>query len=299
MDSVAKANWILADTTMRQEVRTKRAMELIDKSITHPDAINSSYAWYTRGLIYKEWYKTFEKQNKKSKTRLDAVEFLKKALSLDKSQGRPIAIENKIEYNGNIYLVTDVYNAANIKTALKYIGSRFQNDAVYMLDTINYQAAIQNYEKFKECMLIADPKYNFRSTEMEFKTALADQYGNLFLNNIKTNKQFLKEAESTYKAVITLDTNYFNAIHGLALLYYNYGVDIINSMPLDVPIMEVDKIQDEARTNFRKALPYALKAYALKPKKKEVLIALQGIYFSLYEFEKSDVFKARLDKLPK
>jgi tetratricopeptide (TPR) repeat protein len=282
-DSVNKAVMILQNQSWSLDVRTKQALEVIDKAITHPDCINDGYAWYVRGFIYKDWYKTFEPQNKKSKTRLDAVDHLKKAFDLLSKDTAASAKE---------------YRSA-VKQTLKFLGSTFYNDAGAMLDTVNYKTAIQNYEKFKECILIAEPNYNLRPREMEFKTVLADQYGKLFRNNIKTNKKYFGDAEVTYKSVIALDTNNANAIYNLAMLYYNYGVDIINSMDLDLPIMDVDKIQDEAKDNFKKALPYALKAYALNPKHKEVLVALQGIYFSLYEFDKSDEYKARLEKMEK
>jgi len=282
-DSVNKAVMTLQNQSLPLDVRTRKALEIIDNAITHPECVNNGYAWYVRGFIYKDWYKTFEPQNKKSKTRLDAVEHLKKAFNL---LSKDTAAASK-EYR------------SAVKQTLKFLGSTFYNDAGTLLDTVNYKTAILNYEKFKECILIAEPNYNLRPREVEFKTVLADQYGKLFRNNINVNKRFFGDAEVTYKSVIALDTNNSSANYNLAMLYYNFGVDIINSMPIDLPIMDVDKIQDEAKDNFKKALPYALKAYALNPKRKEVLIALQGIYFSLYEFDKSDEFKARLEKMDK
>ena len=282
-DSVNKAVATLQNQLLPLDIRTKKALEIIDNAITHPDCAKDGYSWYVRGFIYKDWYKTFESQNKKSKTRLDAVDYLKKANDLLTKDTSSAAKE---------------YRSAT-KQTLKYLGSTFYNDAGMLLDTVNYNLAILNYEKFKECILVAEPNYNLRPREVEFKTVLADQYGKLFRNNIKTNKKFFGEAEKIYKAVLPLDTNNFAATFNLAMLYYNYGVDIINSMDLDLPIMDVDKIQDEAKDNFKKALPYALKAYSMKPKKREVIIALQGIYFSLYEFDKSDEFKIKLEKLDK
>ena len=282
-DSVNKAVLTLQNQSLPVDVRTRKALEIIDNAITHPACANDGYAWYVRGFIYKDWYKTFEPQNRKSKTRLDAVEHLKKAFTL---------LSKDTSASSKEYL-------SAVKLTLKYLGSTFYNDAGMLLDTVNYKTSILNYGKFKECILIAEPNYNIRPREVEFKTVLADQYGKLFRNNIKVNSRFFGDAEVTYKAVITLDTNNANAIYNLAMLYYNYGVDIINSMDLDLPIMDVDKIQDEAKDNFKKALPYALKAYSLNPKRREVLIALQGIYFSLYEFDKSDEFKAKLEKIDK
>src|ERR1035437_607002 len=78
-DSVTKATVVLKDASLPADKRIKMALEIIDKAITHPECANDGYAWYVRGFIYKDWYKAFESQNKKSKTRLDAVDYLKKA----------------------------------------------------------------------------------------------------------------------------------------------------------------------------------------------------------------------------
>ena len=282
-DSVNKATSTLQDQSLPSELRITKALEIIDKAIMSPDCINYGYAWYARGFIYKEHYKKFESQNKKSKTRLDAVEYLKRAYEL---------LSKDTSASANDF-------RTSTKQTLKYLGSTFYNDAGFLLDTVNYKTAIENYEKFKECILIAEPNYNLRPREIEFKTVLADQYGKLFRNNIKTNTRFLGDAEIAYKEVITLDTNNGAANYNLAMLYYNYGVDIINAMDIDLPILDVDKIQDEAKESFRKALPYMQKAYSINPKNKNVLIALQGIYFSLYEFGKSDEYKAKLEQIEK
>ena len=276
-DSVAKAVILLQDQSIARDVAVKQALELIDNAIKDPKTSKNSYAWYVRGYVYKEYYKTFEAQNKKSKTRLDAVVFMKKALELDTTK----------EYT------------PNIKQTLKYLGSTFFNDAGASLDVTNYPIAIEDYDKFKECMLLAEPGYNVKVREIEFKLVLADTYVKIFRSDLKANTQFYGMAEQTYKQVIALDTNNWSGNYNLAMLYYNYGVDIINAMDVSSDIIVIENIQDQAKELFKKALPYALKAYSLNPKRREVLVCLQGIYFSLYEFEKSDEFKAKVEELDK
>jgi len=276
-DSVAKAVLLLQDENMPADMRVKQALEVIDRAITNPQSAKSAYAWYVRGFVYKDWYKTFESQNKKSKTRLDAVTYLKKALGLD---------------------TTNEY-AASIKQTLKYLGSTFYNDAGASLDMTNYPTAIEDYEKFKECMLIVEPNYNVKLREVEFKNALATVYEKIFRTDIKANSQFFGMTEDLYKQVIVLDTNNWAGNYNLAMLYYNYGVDIINNMNVTEDIVVIENIQEEAKSLFKKALPYALKAYSLNKKQRNVLVSLQGIYFSLYEFDKSDEFKAKVELLDK
>jgi len=276
-DSVAKAVLILQDQNLPQDKRVKQALEIIDRAILHSQSANNAYAWYIRGYVYKEYYKLFEAQNKKSKTRDDAVVYLKKALKLDSTK----------EYE------------PTIKQNLKYIGSTYYNDAGSSLDATNYKIALEDYNKFKDCMLAAEPNYNIKAREIEFKNALATVYTNIFRSNIKTNSEYFGKTEEVYKQVLALDTNNWGGNYNLAMLYYNYGVDVINQMEVTEDILQVDNIQEEARSLFKKSLPYALKAYSLNKQKKEILICLQGIYFSLYEFEKSDEFKAKLERMEK
>ncbi len=296
-DSVAKAIVLAQDQNVNAEVRVKKALEIIDNAITNPESANDPFAWYVRGYVYKEWYKTFETQNKKSKTRLNAVAFLKKALELDTSKGKPFSVTQSFHYFGQIATVTLDFDPQIIRQILKYLGSTFYNDAGSMLDAANYPVAIENYEKFKECILIAEPKYNIKLREVEFKNALATVYEKIFRTDIKANSQYFGMTEDLYKQVLTLDTNNWGGNYNLSMLYYNYGVDLINAMSVTEDIVVIENITDESTLLFKKALPYALKANALNPKKREVLVCLMGIYFSLYEQETSDEFKAKIELL--
>lgn len=298
-DSVAKAFVLVQDQNVPADVRVKKALEIIDNSIDHPKSINDPFAWYVRGFIYKEWYKTFETQNKKSKTRTEAVAFLKKAISLDTSRTKTFSVTSNFHYNGQIATITLDYDQKTIRQILKYLGSTFYNDAGASLDAINYPVAIENYDKFKECMLIAEPAYNIRVREIEFKNALATVYEKIFRSDIKGQSQFFGMTETLYKQVLTLDTNNWGANYNLSMLYYNYGVDLINNMSVTEDIVVIENITDESTALFKKALPYALKANSLKPDRREVLVCLMGIYFSLYEQDKSDEYKAKIALIDK
>jgi len=298
-DSVAKAIVLAQDQNIPAETRVKKALELIDNSISHPQSVNDPFAWYVRGYIYKEWYKAFETQNKKSKTRLEAFGFLKKALSLDTSHGKPFSINASFHYSGQIATITLDYDQKIIKQILKYLGSTFYNDAGSLLDQTNYPTAIEYYEKFKEGMLLAEPNYNIKAREIEFKNALATTYEKIFRSDIKIQSQFFGMTESLYKQVIALDTNNNAANYNLAMLYYNYGVDLINNMSVTEDIVVIENITEESTALFKKALPYAVKAEQLRPNNREVLVCLMGIYFSLYEQDKSDGYKAKIAMLDK
>ena len=282
-DSVSRATILLQDQSLTPEVRTRKAVEVIDKAILHPECVNDGYSWYIRGYIYKDLYKLTDAQNKKSKVRDAAVQYLTKALELFKND----TVSSSKEY------------AEVSRKTLKYLGSFFYNDAGSLLDVTNYPAAIEIYDKFKSCMLAAEPNYNLKPREIEFKNALATVYEKIFRADIKTNTQFFGMTEGLYKQVLALDTNNWSGNYNLAMLYYNYGVDLINNMSVTEDIVVIENIQEDSKALFKKALPYAMKALALKPNKREVLVCLQGIYFSLYEFDKSDEYKAKIALLDK
>jgi hypothetical protein len=302
LDSIVKAITIVQDTSMLPEIRTKIALEVIEKAILHPSVQKNAFAWFAKGVIYKEWYKTFEINNKKSSTRISALESFKRALEMDTSKGKPITITGKVAVKGGELVATISYSTKDIKQNINFLAARLYNDAAELLeivDTTSISDAIHNFELFKEYKLLAEPTYNIKYFEINFKTVLADKYAIIFRKDIHTYSKFFGIAETTYKQVIALDTNNWSANYNLAMLYYNYGVDIINSMSVTEDLVVVENIQEEAKSLFKKALPYALKAYSLNPKKREVLVCLQGIYFSLYEFEKSEEFKAKVELLDK
>ena len=47
------------------------------------------------------------------------------------------------------------------------------------------------------------------------------------------------------------------------------------------------------------SLPFLEKAYSINSKNEKLLTALQGTYFGLYDFEKSDRYKKELESLKK
>ena len=80
---------------------------------------------------------------------------------------------------------------------------------------------------------------------------------------------------------------------------YNKGVDILNKMMPATDLVQIDKIQDEAKVQFKEALPFLERAYRLERSNKTVLKALQGVYFSQFDFEKADKMKKELESLKK
>ena len=85
----------------------------------------------------------------------------------------------------------------------------------------------------------------------------------------------------------------------MGILYYNQAVNLINQSDYDLDIVALNDVQDNSINLFKQSLPFMEKAYALDPNKKETLLGLSGIYFSLNEKEKSNEFKQKLEQIGK
>ena len=80
-------------------------------------------------------------------------------------------------------------------------------------------------------------------------------------------------------------------------MFYNQAVQLINQSDYDIDIVALNDIQDNSVKLFRESLPFMEKAYKLDPKRRETLLGLSGIYFSLNEKEKSDLYKQKLQEI--
>ena len=95
-------------------------------------------------------------------------------------------------------------------------------------------------------------------------------------------------------------TNTFDYNYRKGIIHYNKGVDSVNRHN----VLGESEVHDtlllrSGRKEFTEALPFLLKAYSINPKNEKLLTALQGVYFSLYEFRESDRYKSELEQLKK
>lgn len=105
-------------------------------------------------------------------------------------------------------------------------------------------------------------------------------------------------------------TNTFDYNYKKGMEHYNKGVDILNKydfkpneriacVELVIPKDSTDSVMVQAKREFNSALPFLLKSYSIDSKNEKVLTALQGIYFSMYDFKESDRYKNELELLKK
>jgi hypothetical protein len=250
----------------------------IDQAVLDPQTSTDAECWYIRGFIYKSIYNKSEKANRQSKSRLTALESFEKSLALDKSEG-------------NVQ--------ENVKN-VKYLASTLYNDAAASLDSTDYKIAITNFKIYKQYYPLVDTsKANLRQKEIDFSLAIASLYTKIFEKDRKANTEFLKKAKEEYNLVLTLDPDNIGANYNMGILYYNQAVNLINQTDYDLDIVALNDVQDNSINLFKESLPFMEKAYSLDPHRKETLLGLSGIYFSLNEFEKSNMFKLKLEEIEK
>jgi tetratricopeptide (TPR) repeat protein len=253
-----------------------KAQVQIDSALLDGSVQNDPEAWYIKGYVYKELYKKLDVQTRSADNRLKAVEAFERSIKLDSAKQK------------------EAENKKNVKV----IATSFYNDAAAMLqDTSMHSKALTYYNHFKKAMVLADPSFNFVKKDIEFNLYQAQMFSKIYDANRKAGEPYLERSKNLYLDVLKVDSNNFSANYNLGILYYNQAVNIINEMDYDVDIFELSNTQDNTIQLFKKSLPYMERAYKLDPNKKETLIGLSGIYFSLNEEDKSKAFKAKADAL--
>ncbi len=274
--SNAQQSRVTAAYAFLQQSKLDSAKANIDAAVVHPETQTDGQAWYIRGFVYKTIYNQNEKGNKQSSARIEALVSFKKSVSIDPSE------ENTQE---------------NIKN-IKYLATTLYNDAAASLDTIDYKIAIKNFDLFREYYLLVDPsKENFKQKEIDFSNAMGSVYTRIYDGDRKVRQEFLVLAKASYNKVLAIDPNNISANYNMGILYYNQAVHLINQSDYDLDIVALNDVQDNSINLFKSSLPFMEKAYSLDPNRRETLLGLSGIYFSLNEKEKSNEFKQKLEQI--
>lgn len=278
---------ILASTSFAQLEKVQQAYDyvtqgkldsaqlLIDVAIKDVEAEKDFQSWYIRGFIYKEIYKQKETSNFQSSARDISIESLKKALELDLQKQQ----------------------TASILQNLKFLGSKYKNDAIKNMDTLNYELSESLFEKFIATYKVCDPTFVEKTNRIEYYLAISYKFQEAF-EQVNT-KHTLELSEKYLQKALDIDLNSATANKNYALLYYNMGVNVIKRMDYDVDLEQLYMYQDQATKLFKQAEPYMLKAHSISPNDKTIVEGLQGIYYQLNDNDKSNEYKKKLEELNK
>lgn len=267
-----KDNAQLAHAALKEQ-KLDDAKKYIDLASEDPEIKDKGFTLIVRSTIYKDLYKLDEKGvNRNSPYRIEALNSAQKV------------VEKK-----------EVDFLDNANKIIKYLAQTLYNDAATMLNSGDVENAKSNYALYKKYWAIYDPTTNFKEKDFQFKLVEASVYTKMYEQ--QGNKELLSLAQKTYREILAEDSLDVSANYHLGILYYNEAVAMINNMDYDVDLVKLSEQQDFCISLFKQALPYMKKAYTLNPTRKETLIGLSGIYFSLNDTEKFELYKHKIEEL--
>ncbi len=251
------------------------ARSLVDEAVRTPEHMENAEAWLLRGFVYKDSYKSSKETTQADVLRDEALASLYTCLGLDEAG----------TYRDN---ATQAY---------EFLTRSYFNDAAKALNEMDEVRAIAMFQKYKEASLRSDPKADLRLREIEFGNALGTVYTKRF-NKDRTDTTWFQLAVEAYRSVIDQDPENYGANYNLATLFYNRGVYNIQRINADDEIPSILQIQEASREYFQEALPFMLKAHDMNPDRRETLLGLEGIYYSLQDQENSDRFRQLFEEIP-
>ncbi|MEZ4757633.1 MAG: hypothetical protein R2817_12465 [Flavobacteriales bacterium] len=252
-----------------------KARLLVDEAVQTPAHAQDAEAWLLRGFIYKDLFKGMPGGEKADEVRDEALNSLMNSLNLDEAG-------------------TYVDNAVQ---AYDFLARSCFNDAAKALNEQREDRAVELFTKYKAAVLRREPQTSLKARETEFYNALGTAYTKRFNQQRQDTSWFLKATEA-YGHVLGIEPDNYGANYNLATLHYNRGVYNIRAIKAEDDIPTIQQIQEVSRTYFQQALPYMLKAHELDPTRRETLLGLEGIYYSLQDQDSSERYRQLFELLP-
>lgn len=251
----------------------KGARALVDKAVADQALARSPEVWVLRGFIYKDMCKDATGEEA-DVLRDEALASLYTAVLNDSAKQ---------------------YTQSSVP-AYYYLAKTMYNDAAHALNDLEPVRAIALFDKYGEALRRMAPDTVLTDRDIEFRNALGTVYVKLYTQDRK-QLEWYDKAVSTYKHVLALDSSNYGANYNLATLYYNRGVYNIQLITADNDIPSIQQIQVVSREFFTLALPYMLKAHRMRPDRKETILGLEGIHYSLQDEEQSRHYRHLYEEL--
>lgn len=251
------------------------ARVLVDQAIAGEPHKSNAEAWLLRGFVYKDVYKGKAGSPEGDLARDTAMASLHACLLLDKDS----------TYKENALQAYEYLSRACYNEAAKALSDGLDSRAVTLFDT------------YRESVLRIQPNADLRPREIEFANALGTLYTKRF-NEDRTKLEWFERATEAFLGVLRMEPANYGANYNLATLYYNMGVYRIRALQAEADIITMQQVQEVAREYFQQALPYMLKAHDMNPSRRETLLGLEGIYYSLQDEMNSDKFRQLYEALP-
>jgi len=179
----------------------------------------------------------------------------------------------------------------------------FPDDSQLLFAQINYY--IQN-EKYDELEAALKKAIEAEPDNASVRSALGNVYTKLFNENLEAGNEedalkYKDQAIDYYQQALEIEAESFEALYSIGSIYFNEAATLTQQMG-DLGMSKEDqKKYDELKAQteelFEKALPYFKKAEQINPAYQGMLIALKEIYARTDDYETSNEFKKRLEKV--
>lgn len=179
----------------------------------------------------------------------------------------------------------------------------FPENTQLLFAEINYYIQSQQYDKLEVKLKEAIKR---EPENPSVRSALGNVYMKLFNDAIDTGSvedgaEFKEKAIDYFEQTIAIDSSSFDAYYSIGSIYFNEAASLTQQMG-ELGMSKEDQkkyqeLKDKTQMLFNKALPYFKKAEKLNPNDQSTLTALREIYARMNDFEKSKIFKERLEKV--
>ena len=196
----------------------------------------------------------------------------------------------------------------DLDTAYKYLEdgrAKHPDDISLLFAEINH---FLKAGKLEELISKLQAALKQEPNNLSIYTTLGNVYDQLYQkeheagNDEKADEYFV-EAKKYYEDASKIDDKYFDAIYSVGALHYNkaaFMAQELNELGKDLSkagMKKYDAKRVELLEEFDKALPYFQSAEKVNPNDLNTLIALKEIYAKKDNFDLSNEFKERLEKV--
>lgn len=196
-------------------------------------------------------------------------------------------------------------NSDKALAALNTGREKFPEDSGLLFSEINYYLASGELEKMTSKLEMALEQEPDNTSVM---TTLGQVYDQLHVKeaeagNADQSVAYFDKALGHYNNALNTDPENFDINYSIGALYYNKAASYTDALTEAANDFSAagNKKYDEVKATmggyFDQALPYFLKSDELNSNDKNTLIALKEIYVRKDMFDKSEVYKARLEAM--
>lgn len=196
----------------------------------------------------------------------------------------------------------------DIDAAYKYLETgreKHADDVSLLFAEINHFLKVGKLEELISKLKSALEK---EPNNLSIYSTLGNVYDQLYQKeykekNMEKADELFQEAKKYYSEAVKIDPKYFEGIYSIGALHYNKAAFIaqeLNELGKDMSkagMKKYDEKRLELLKEFDKALPYFQDAEKENPNDLNTLIALKEIYAKKDDFDTSNEFKSRLEKV--